>query len=409
MIVIGLDGIEVSTLFSLLEELPHFKKIIGHSIYRRIQSCHPFSRISQWCSLATGLNPSELGIYSCQQRNSYDQYSENIVDRYNLKRPAFWDILGKQGYQSIIMGVPFFHIYPQSLEEELSNKVEMFTIKARDLESLYQINKKQFATARYLLKNKKWDLFMMVDSSLKQFQTLSWNQGEKLHNVYRQLDMELGTILTIIPDDTKVVLFAGYGTQNVEGVFHLNEWLQQEGYLKLKEVQKTPTLLTEHLIDWKKTQAWGKGGTLGSVFLNVKRRESQGVIPKEKYEYIQNRLVHKIVSLTDLMGIPLYAKVLKTSKIFQKSAGVSADLFLNFRNLCWRSSSLIGTGETHSRIVGLYEKVNMRPEGIIITADLRTKYGKEMDVVQTIDLAPTILRFFGVNPTKSMVGKIIFT
>lgn len=423
-IVIGLEGAEPSILFNHLEALPNLKKIADSGSYGRLRSCYPPSSSPAWPSMVTGMDPGQLGLYGSYQRKSYTRYSVSLVNNTILKEPTIWDILGNYKFKSIVMGVPLTcpprplkealicclsplgheisDTYPEALKKELDNKVDYPSGESR-----YKETKMSFATARYLLTTKKWDFFMMVDASIEQMHSLYLEDTDKIVDYYKYIDEEVGSIISLIPSDTRVFIVSGYGVKKVEGIFYLNEWLFQEGYLKLKEAVQKPTNVTEDLIDWKETRAWGAGGSFGSIWLNVKRRESQGVIPREKYEYTRNILIHKMISLTDQTGVPLYTKVFKPSKIYSKVTNVPADLFLYLRNLNWRSSSMIGTGELHSNKVEISSRINNSFEGVFISSGNLTKSGGEEITVHISDIAPTILREFGINPLKGMNGKSI--
>lgn len=338
-----------------------------------------------------------------------------------LTEPAIWDILEIHNLHSIVVGAPLASPDKPTSGDgvvSLSPLIQFYPKKSKEEELLssdsikevheYTETKRNFITARSLLATKQWDFFMMLESSIREKQSLYVGNPAKILEHYKYIDDEIGSILPLIPAGTRIFIVSGYGSKRVEGIFHLNEWLMQEGYLNLKTAPQIPAILTEDLVNWKDTRAWGAGGNFGFIWLNMSRRESRGVIPKEKYEYTRNRLIHKIISLTDPNGIPLYAKVFKPSKIYSRVTNVPPDLLLCFRNLSWRSSSMIGTGDVHSDKIGIDDSVNSTPEGIFISSgDQSAPSHEELSAVHISDIAPTILTEFGIDPLKKMCGKVI--
>ena len=107
----------------------------------------------------------------------------------------------------------------------------------------------------------------------------------------------------MIPDDAHVIVVSDHGAQCMEGGIALNEWLIQQGLPRPAGAARRRRRGSRALkIDWSRTTAWGSGGYYGRLFLNVKGREPQGLIPPEDYEATRDRLVAELEALGDPAG-----------------------------------------------------------------------------------------------------------
>ena len=104
--------------------------------------------------------------------------------------------------------------------------------------------------------------------------------GNKYENVvldyYINLDNEIGALISLLGKDTVVMIVSDHGSKRMEGGICINEWLINNGYLKLTHYPAQVTPINKLIVDWKRTIAWGEGGYYGRLFMNVKDREPKG-------------------------------------------------------------------------------------------------------------------------------------
>ena len=136
------------------------------------------------------------------------------------------------------------------------------------------MTRKRFALARYLLAEKEWDYFMMVEIGVDRIQHAFWAYMDKTHrnycpgnpfenailDYYQFVDAQIGELLKLADKDTTVLIVSDHGAQKMEGSICVNEWLVREGYLALQEAPTTPTPFARLKVDWSKIRAWGDGG-----------------------------------------------------------------------------------------------------------------------------------------------------
>jgi predicted AlkP superfamily phosphohydrolase/phosphomutase len=162
-------------------------------------------------------------------------------------------------------------------------------------------------------------------------------------------------------------------------------------------------------IDWSKTQAWGAGGYYGRLFMNVKGREPNGVIPPEDYERERATLMNKLAAITDPEGRNIGTVAFKPEEIYAEINNVPPDLIIYFGNLDWRSVGSVGlkTVWTFENDTGP-DDANHAQHGIFILYDPHNPGGgKQLAGLKIYDVAPTLLKMLDQPVPEGIRGKVI--
>ena len=93
-----------------------------------------------------------------------------------------------------------------------------------------------------------------------------------------------GTVLMVLSD---------HGFKPFRRGVDLNVWLEQNGYLKLKEGGRHQDYLAG--VDWSQTRAFGLG--LAGIWLNVEGREAQGIVDPKDADTLREELGRKLTGL----------------------------------------------------------------------------------------------------------------
>ncbi len=110
-----------------------------------------------------------------------------------------------------------------------------------------------------------------------------------LIDLYLKMDGVLGEVRSRVGDDTLILVMSDHGFAPYYRIFSLNTWLLENGYLVLKSGKSRELAMGHadfrkvHLrdaVDWTKTQAYGMG--FNGLYLNLKGRESQGIVESGK-------------------------------------------------------------------------------------------------------------------------------
>src|ERR1043165_5525311 len=105
--IIGLDSMPPAYFFEKYrEQMPNFARLMKKSLCARLLSTHPPITVPAWTSMMSSKDPGQLGFYGFRNRkdHSYDGYQ--FANATLVREPLTWDILGKHGKKSLLVGVP---------------------------------------------------------------------------------------------------------------------------------------------------------------------------------------------------------------------------------------------------------------------------------------------------------------
>ncbi|MBI3989354.1 MAG: alkaline phosphatase family protein [candidate division NC10 bacterium] len=454
--VIGLDCAAPQLVFERWrDELPTLKQLMEAGCYGRLESTHPPITVPAWACMMSGRDPGEFGIYGFRNRKDYSYDGYTLASASAINQDLVWDLLGRAGKKVILLGVPpsyppkpvngirvgcFLtpsterpYTYPPEVKAEVERAaggyvfdVEGFRTDDKEalLQRIYTKTRKHFAVARHFLKTKPWDFFMMVEMGVDRIHHGFWKYMDPEHpkyepgnpheqairDYYRYLDQEVGEVLSLLPEDTVVFVVSDHGARKMDGGICFNEWLIQKGYLTLERYPDQQTPIDKALIDWSRTKAWGDGGYYGRLFLNVKGREPQGTIAPKDYEKVRSDLIAEIEAIEDPNGRNIGSKAYRPEDLYRECRGIPPDLIVYFGNLDWRSVGAVGLQSmyTFENDTGP-DDANHDWHGIFM---MRSPQGVnqprgELQGLRLFDMAPTILKLFGLEPPSGMIGRII--
>lgn len=129
-------------------------------------------------------------------------------------------------------------------------------------------------------------------------QHMFWSDREQppeMLAAYEELDRLVGETRRRMRPGELLMVMSDHGFASFDRAFHLNAWLHQSGYLVLKEGAAVPC--GPDAIDWSRTRAYGLG--LCGLFLNVKGREPEGVVPPEAADAFREKLRAELLAFRD--------------------------------------------------------------------------------------------------------------
>jgi predicted AlkP superfamily phosphohydrolase/phosphomutase len=402
--------------------------------------------------MLSGLSPGELGLYGFRNRADYS-YSHFTTDSGWVSAPRVWDLASRAGRRVIVLSVPQTYpprpvngelvsclltpsngedfTYPPSLGDSLQKVAGPFIADVEDfrtedkeglLDRVYALCRQRFEQAKYLLKTRRWDFFIMVEMGLDRLQHGFWRHFDPSHprfepeslfsrvipDYYRFLDSQIAELLPYLGDDTAILVCSDHGAQAMVGGICINEWLKREGYLTLKGSYPPGTPLSYEMIDWSRTSAWGYGGYYGRICLNVKGREPEGTVSREGYGVLRAELKERLRSLRDEEGRPLDTRVFGPEEVFETLRGVPPDLFVYFGGLRWRSLGTLGWGTIHrdENDTGPDDAAHS-PYGIFILRHPKGMPKGRCPEISYLDVAPTLLALLGLPVPSYMRGRVL--
>lgn len=458
VMVIGLDCADPGLVFARWQgDLPNINRVIQAGVYGPLRSVTPPITVPAWMCMMTSRDPGELGVYGFRNRSDYGYNKLAIANSGSMQEETVWDVLGRHGKESIVIGVPPTYpvkplrgslvscfltpgshsqfTYPHNLRTEVQKVADDYMVDVKGfrtekkgwlLGQIYEMTTKRFTVAKHLLKTRPWDFFMMVEMGTDRIHHGFWQFmdpthvlyaganpfAEAIHDYYVYLDTLVGELLDFADDHTRVMIVSDHGAKRMDGAVCLNEWLVQKGYLVLKKYPSEPARLENVEVDWPRTRAWGEGGYHGRVFLNVAGREPEGVVSGAEYDRTRRQLKQELEDLRDPQGRPLRTTAILSDEAYRETRNIAPDLSVFFDDLYWRASGMVGVGNIYTRQNDTGpDGANHDWHGIFAMAegkDLRSgRTGALAEGLSLLDIAPTILQAYNVAPLPKMRGSAI--
>jgi len=452
VLLIGLDSAPPSLVFDeFKDDLPNLTYMTENGVYGRLRSCDPPITIPAWMVMATSLNPGRLGLYGFRQRRNRSYTEITLPSSFSIRARKIWDYVSDAGGRVCLVGVPPSYppfpvngylisclmtpdsrrrfTYPPELKDEVEKLVGdyvfdvVFRREDRDgvLKEIYEMTEKRFKVIKYMVKEKPWDFFMFVEIGLDRIQHAFWKYFDKKHHLYepgnkyenvirdyyKYLDRQIGELLSLIDEETVVMVVSDHGAKRMKGAFCINQWLIKEGYLKLRERPKSVMRLEKAEVDWERTVAWGWGGYYARIFINVKGRESRGVVEPREYEDVREQLKRDLENVKGPRGESWDTKVYRPEELYPVCNGNPPDLIAYLDDLYWRSAGTIGHDTLYlpENDLGPDDAVHDY-DGIFILYDRKSKICGRRDV-NIYDVAPTVLKLMGLPVPGYMEGEAL--
>jgi len=293
VVVLGLDGAEPSLIEKWRDELPNFREIMERGVYGRLKSVIPPLSCPAWNCMLTGKNPGKIGVFGFLNPYFVDGKVRFKSPSSQYLRTPIWRLISRRR-RICLFNVPTTYppkringvmvsgiltptsaknyTYPPRFAEVLDEvtggyekvppPVELLSSgRDRFLRALDQHFMKKVKALKYLLELEEWDFFMGVLHPLDAVQHYFWHfmdvdhplynreeakeYGDVIKNWYKKADALIGDILKIIGDDVYLILVSDHGHGPSYYNLYINDWLYEEGYLKLageKRVKLEPLI-----------------------------------------------------------------------------------------------------------------------------------------------------------------------
>ncbi len=449
--IIGLDCAEPSLLEAWRSDLPTLSGLIDRGVHGRLTSIVPPITVPAWSCMMASRTPGDLGVYGFRNRSDHTYDGAFIADSTAIRDLRLWDVVGRAGGSSIVLGVPgtyppkplrgvlvscfltpsieSTYTFPPGLRDEVETVVGEYLFDCSDfrteqkddlLGQVYEMTARRFRLADHLLGSRPWQLFAMVEMGHDRMHHGFWKYMDAQHrkhvpgnpferailDYYRYVDGLIEGLLRHADDDTLVLVVSDHGAKRLEGGIRVNEWLRREGLLATLREPETVCLPRDVGVDWSRTVAWGDGGYYARIFLNVQGREPEGVVAPEDYETVRADLGRRLGAIADDQGRPLATRVYTPEELYPQVNGVATDLIVIFGDLLWRSVATIGGEEgvhTFENDTGP-DDANHAQDGLFIVAGAGVRARGRLDA-HLLDVAPTVLDLLGIEPPDGMRGR----
>ncbi len=163
--------------------------------------------------------------------------------------------------------------------------------------------------------------------------------GRALEDTYVKMDDIVGKVTEKLSDDDLLIVMSDHGCSISRLDFNVNTWLVRNGYATLKgQEDRSQAFGTQsHFrdFDWQKTQAYGLG--LSSIYLNLRGRERDGIVPPEEADALIEEIRGKLmrdVKVPEIYGperAPVFKSVYTRHHYTGTAAHLAPDLVLAYR------------------------------------------------------------------------------
>ena len=331
-----------------------------------------------------------------------------------------------------------------------------------DLKNLVE-QRTRYALA--LMQNEPWDFMMVHFLALDVAQHSLWHFMDPMHprhdparaslygdailQLYQQVDAALDEITAQLDGNTTLFMLSDHGFGPLHRVVNLNNLFLEAGLLRLKRdplaqfkfalsrLGITPANAYEWLsrlglqnitfkvskrtrnrvvgrflsfddVDWSRTVAYSMGH-VGQVYLNVKGRQPQGIVPPEEYEAVRQRVIDVLQGFVDPdTGRKLMDRVILREEVCHGphfDQGPDLHLVMDgYRTIAFPLFA------TNSKIVTQQIRGDSgchRLNGIFLVHGPHVREGQQVEGANIADLAPTVLHAFGLPVSCDMDGRVL--
>lgn len=335
------------------------------------------------------------------------------------------------------------------------------------IEDLYRVTDIREKTTLFLMKKYDWDFFMVMFFGTEFVQHTFWSymdhthpdhdpqKSEKYGNVileyFQKIDDIIGKIIKNTDENTTLIIMSDHGHGPLHKVLYINRWLMELGLLNFKRniltriklwlckynlpvrlydfsiklglgklrklvSQRRQTNLVNVFIsfrdvDWLRTKAYSHGH-IGSIFINLKGREPDGIVePGKDYHKLRTYIIKKLCELRDPeTGEKVVDKVFRKEEVYSGSyVDRAPDIIFIMKDMKY-IAEFGSFGFHHDSLFGspiLRSTGTHRMNGIFIMKGKNVKRNSVVKGAKIIDLAPTILYLMGVPVPSDMDGKVL--
>ena len=299
-LILGLDGATWNVADPLISEgkLPNLAKLKAEGTWSWLNSTTPPMTLPSWSSMLTGCNPGKHGIFDFVH---YQEGSLQFVNASHRCVPTIHQILSQRGARvasllvpttwppqkingvmvsgfdsPVATGVDGSFCFPNGLYKEIEKRfggvyfADIQETNIHDswhedaLKKLLREIKRKCAIARWLLKQERWDCFMLLFGESDTVSHHFWMfcdpasprfrydpaLSQAINQVYMELDRVVGELIEVSQPSWVCICsdhgFGGAGTH----VLYLNRFLEHHGWLKSQKESRLSFLrmkLARHL------------------------------------------------------------------------------------------------------------------------------------------------------------------
>ncbi len=501
--LLGIDGATFDVIFPLIKrgKLPNMQNMMGNGAHGILQSTIPSLSAPAWVAFMTGKNPGHSGTYHFRKINinDYDNiYSQDLIDSSMFRGTTFFDYLGQLGYRVGVMTIPVTYppwevngfmvsgypcpdphenpnfAFPSELSRDLPENLNWTEKESSDaipkeemrgamdpqdvLNGGLSMMSRRTAYTLKLMERFDCDVTILVWGAIDRAQHMLWKYHDPSHvlhepnncfktyieQLYCHADALLGDIMTHVGPEAHFFIVSDHGFGPKQGSrFHLNAWLNQQGYLKAtlkarlmnnpltrtlkgavfkfaakldisgrKKIMKAKRTFNRGTIDFNGTLAYRfpiDEQTEG-VVINLKGRQPAGIVVEEEFELLRTELIERLGGVQDTRnGRRVITRCFRREELYKGDKAPEApDIILVLDEEYFPGAGVAGA--VFSQTPRIYLETisgKHRPEGIFMAHGPDISTGKLQENAGIMDVASTVLFALGEKIPRDIEGKVL--
>jgi predicted AlkP superfamily phosphohydrolase/phosphomutase len=447
--LIGLDCVPPALAFERCRDLmPCLSALRARGAWGTLRSTTPPITVPAWTSMVSGRDPGELGVYGFRTRPA-GSYTLRTVDSSDLRCERVWDVLARHDKRSSVLFVPpsyppfpvhgelvscfltpenaVEHTYPARLGGELALRFGAYqpdvSLRAAAdqelLRELGEMTRQHFAIARHVWSTRDPDFLMLVEIGPDRLHHAFYAELDPQHprhdprsplceaarRYYALLAHELAGLIALAGDETAIVVASDHGARPLRGCFLINQWLIEQGLLRLKCTPDESTPLRSELVDWPRTRVWAEGGYYARVFLNLCGRESEGCVPAAEADGLREQLRAALAEVRGPGAERWRNRVETPAALYRAARGDAPDLLAMFDDLNVRALSQVGAKSCYAeRDPRGGDAANHDFDGILVLAGAGVDARGDLGACAIQDVGVSVLALFEIDAPRDWLG-----
>jgi predicted AlkP superfamily phosphohydrolase/phosphomutase len=470
-LLIGLDGATFSILDPLMQEgvMPFLADFVAAGTRAELRSVVPPLTPPAWTTVMTGRSPGNHGVLDFFRFESKPEGRYiRVADSTDVSCETIWSMADRQGLKTTALNfpltsppaaisgyilpgwVPWRHLrlacHPAELYDQIKelpgfdarelamdmnlegNAIEGCQ-KREDYEDWIHLHirreRQWFRISRYLMTADPCELTAVLFDGVDKLQHFVWRfldpalfpsspsaWERKIRalccDYFRELDHCLEEIVTLAGPDANTVMVSDHGFCGSEQIFHVNTWLEQNGYLSWTgsaEPEEPGKLGLESMarrfyeVDWDKTTAYCPTPSGNGIYLSP-----DGANGAEDYASLRQELIDGLRSYLDPeTGEPVVQRIWTREEAFDGEHLTAApDLTLELRD-----GGFVSILPSSTVLMRRVEPTGTHhPDGIFVAGGPGIRRDVTVPPLSILDVAPTVLHALGLPVPEDLEGRV---
>jgi len=476
-LLIGLDGATFEVLDPLMDAgvMPHLKRLIDRGARATLMSTVPALTPPAWTSLVTGHGPGTHGIFDFFRKDAPSSQHFGLLTSRDVDAPSIWSLATEAGLQSTVLNFPLTfppprirgHVLPggfmpwrqmrlgchpaelfdrfrelpgfnpRELALDMSHEAKAIEGCAEEeyeswIDMHIRRERQWVEILRYLRREDPSDFTAVLFDGVDKIQHLCWRFldpawsasltsawdlriREKVREYFAELDVLIGQMVDLFPDDTTIVIASDHGFGPQVRTFFVNSWLAQKGYLAWQDRERPADApatslglgqLARHVyqLDWSCTRAFAPLPSGNGIHIVRQDEAHPGGVPEQEYSRFREQIATQLKELVDPeSGEKVVKAVWTRDEIFKgPNLELAPDLTLELQD-----GGLISIlNSQHSVRTRPFPAGTHRPQGVLALSGPGIRQGVQLEAMSILDVAPLMLFSLDLPLSSDLEGRL---